>query len=893
MTQNPQHITPMFEQYLSIKEKHQDALLFYRMGDFYELFFDDAVVAAKILQIALTSRNPKAEDPIPMCGVPWHAASSYAHQLVNHGHKVAICEQIGDPKAKGIVKREVVRVLTAGTTLDDACLDATEHNYLAALYWDEGKSRGGIAWADVSTGTWSGIQVKKIQDLWQWTLKMAPKELLIADTCTVPSLLKQGTMHIVSLSERTHFDLKRATERMLRAQKVAELATVGLDGKPELLRACGALLAYMEHTQMQDVTHLVPFSPLDMSKHLIIDEVTQKNLELFRTLDGRKGKGTLRSVFEGVLTPMGSRLLEERLQTPLRDIAIISATHDTVEWFVAHEDVLKNVRTGLAAVYDLERLSTRINLNRTTPRDFLALRQSLAALPSVAQAFTKAQKHFYATAEEIDFEHLPPAMGTLMRQWDNVSDLYQLLENALADSPPPQITDGGLFKAGYNDELDALLELVEHGEEKLKELLEEEQEATGIQKLKLGYNRVFGYYFEVSNALAAKLPDNFIRRQSLANAERFVTARLKELEEKLLAASDQRKSLEFKLFVNLRELVAEARPRLLFMAHAIGHLDFWQALAETAIRHKWCRPTLVDEPMLAIVEGRHPVVEQAIGAASFVANDLYMNEKKRLLLITGPNMAGKSTILRQSAIISLLAQMGSFVPAKSATLGVCDRIFSRVGASDNLAQGQSTFMVEMMETARILRQATHKSLVILDEIGRGTSTFDGLALAWAVVEELIRRAKGTIRTLFATHYHELTVLEGELAGVHTMNVAIQEWNNDIVFLRRLVPGPADRSYGVEVARLAGVPQPVVQRARELLQGFEKGKVQRVTPSLLPGFTPKSKPKTEPEPKPEPPQPLASHPLLVELQSLDPNTLTPLDALHCLTKWKQLWGHHEK
>ena len=894
MTQENQRLTPMFEQYFAIKEQYPDTLLFYRMGDFYELFFDDAVVAAKALQIALTSRNPHAEHPIPMCGVPWHAADGYATQLINSGYKVAICEQVEDPKAaKGLVKREVRRVLTCGTTLDEGCLSATDHNYLTALYWDEKTSLGGLVWADISTGYWSGMQVKKLPELWQWTLKMNPRELLVPEQFTVPALLRQGGLQIVPLPARSHFDLARSKERVLRAQGVAELGAVGLEHKPELLRACGALLAYMEHTQMQDVSHLAPFAPMDVSKHLIIDEVTQRNLEIFRTLDGRKGLGTLRHVLDGTQTPMGSRLLEERLQTPWRDLAPINDNQDAVGWLIEQADVRAALQEALGAVYDLERLSTRISLNRTTPRDFLAMRQSLLALPRVRLAFRKGQANVYPTADDERFEHLPTVMRRLMTHWDELGDLAGLLEKALADSPPAQITDGGLFKPGYHDELDALLDLVEHGEERLKELLEEEQQATGISKLKLGYNRVFGYYFELSSAVNATLPETFIRRQTLSNAERFTTVRLKELEDKLLSASDRRKSLEYKLFQDLRETVAKARPRLVFMAQALAHLDVWQSLAETATRNNWCRPTLVDEPQLAIVEGRHPVIEKILGQATFVANDLHMDEARRLIVITGPNMAGKSTILRQTALICLLAQMGSFVPAKSATLGLCDRIFSRVGASDNLAQGQSTFMVEMMETARILRQATRKSLVILDEIGRGTSTFDGLALAWAVVEELVRRAGGSIRTLFATHYHELTVLEGQLAGVHNMNIAIREWNNEIVFLRRLVPGPSDRSYGVEVARLAGVPQPVVQRARELLVRFE-ARDQRpaalAAPALLPGFVPPAKP--EPIKKTAPPVPQPVHPILTALKDLDPDTLTPLEALNRLTEWKRLWGTHE-
>ncbi|MBR5734291.1 MAG: DNA mismatch repair protein MutS, partial [Desulfovibrionaceae bacterium] len=479
---------------------------------------------------------------------------------------------------------------------------------------------------------------------------------------------------------------------------------------------------------------------------------------------------------------------------------------------------------------------------------------------------------------------LPAAVLALLKDWDDLSDQAELLERALVDAPPAQITDGGLFKSGYSKELDELLDLVEHGENRLNALLTKEQET--LPKLKIGYNRVFGYYFELSKSAGGTVPEHFIRRQTLANSERFTTAELNELEQKLTSAADKRKSLEYKLFQDLRERCAHERPRLLSTAHRLATLDFWQSLAETAARRRWVRPVMDSSQDIHIIEGRHPVVEAIIGANAFVPNDLHMDAARRMILITGPNMAGKSTVLRQTAIICLLALLGSFVPAREARLGLCDRIFSRVGASDNLAQGQSTFMVEMMETARILRQSTKKSLVILDEIGRGTSTFDGLALAWAVAEDLTQRAGGSIRTLFATHYHELTALEGKLPGVHTMNIAIQERGDDIIFLRRLVPGPSDRSYGIEVARLAGVPRPVVQRAREILANLEQHGTPDAAPKpkrgMLPGLEP-----------PPPPQPVktqaADHPLLTALRDLKPENLTPLEALNRLVEWKTLWG----
>ncbi|XUR86678.1 DNA mismatch repair protein MutS [Bilophila wadsworthia] len=870
----------MFEQYLRIKEGYPDALLFYRMGDFYELFFEDAEVASRELQIALTSRNPNAESPIPMCGVPWHAAEGYVSQLLNKGYKIAFCDQVEDPRAaRGLVERAVTRVYTPGTAVEDVSLEPKGHTYLGALFWSADTDRGGFAWVDVSTGYWAGLHVKKSQELWQWAQKIAPRELLLPEDADVPASLHLTDIQAVRVPLRSHFDYKRSAERVLAAQSVAELGALGLEDRKELVQACGALLAYLEQTQMQDTKHLAPFEPLDLGQHLLIDDVTERNLELFRRLDGRKGVGTLRHVLDSTQTPMGGRLLEERLRNPWRELAPIQETQDAIAWLVAHPENRKKLRETLSGVYDLERLSTRIALNRTSPRDMLSLRQSLAALPPVKSAIT------FSDADT------PRVLRSITEHWDDLGDHAATLQKALADDPPQFITEGGLFKQGYNAELDELLDLVEHGENRVKALLDEEQKASGISKLKLGYNRVFGYYFELSKAVGGTPPEHFIRRQTLANAERFTTVRLKELEEKLLSAADQRKSLEYKLFQQLRGALAEARPRILFMADMLAQLDYWQSLAETAVRHNWSRPSLHAGQSITIREGRHPVVEGIIGEAAFVPNDLHMDEDRRLLLITGPNMAGKSTVLRQTALICLLAQMGSFVPAREAQLGLCDRIFSRVGASDNLAQGQSTFMVEMMETARILRQATKRSLVILDEIGRGTSTFDGLALAWAVAEELARRAGGSIRTLFATHYHELTALEGKIPGVHTMNIAIREWNGEIVFLRRLIPGPSDRSYGIEVARLAGVPQPVVQRAREILAQLEHNKgsspVRQVMPNLLPGIQlPEAKPKKAVEEvvaaEPE-------HPLLVALRDTNPDALTPLEALKRITEWKLLWG----
>lgn len=867
-------ITPMFEQYIKIKKNYPDALLFYRMGDFYELFFDDAKIAAQELQIALTSRNPNAPVPVPMCGVPWHAVDSYVNQLINKGYKIAFCDQIENPQeAKGLVRRAVTRVYTAGTITEDESLEPKAHTYLGALFWNEQNDHGGLTWADVSTGSWTGLELKKKAELWQWALKIAPRELLYPENLELPQSLKTSQeIQLVPVPLRTHFDFKQAKERILSAQGVNDLSTLDLEKTGELVRACGALLLHIQQTQMQNARQLEQLIILDLGRYLLLDEVTEKNLELFRRLDGRKGAGTLRHVLDRTQTSMGGRLLEERIHNPWRELIPIQSNLDAVEWFFQHEEARSQIREALKDVYDLERLSTRIALNRTSPRDFLAVRNSLKSLPAVRAPLEKEKNQ-------------PDSLQSILDHWDNFDDFSQKLDKALAENPPQTITEGGLFKNGFHAELDDLLDLIEHGENKVQALLAKEQKK--FPKLKLGSNRIFGYYFELSKSAGGKVPDYFIPRQTLANATRFSTPELKELEERILAAAEQRKSLEYKLFQILREELARARPRLILMADMLAHLDFWQSLAETAARYNWTRPHLREDQEIHIIEGRHPVIEAVLGEESFVPNDLHMDAKRRLLLITGPNMSGKSTVLRQTALICILAQMGSFVPAKKADVGICDRIFSRVGASDNLAQGQSTFMVEMMETARILRQSTKKSLVILDEIGRGTSTFDGMSLAWAVAEDLARRCGGTIRTLFATHYHELTALEGKIAGVCTMNVAIREWKGEIIFLRRLIPGPADRSYGIEVARLAGMPQTLVQRAREILTKLERHRPTAKNPdNFLPGFTPPSSQQTIEEKNPlSPPE----HPLLVALRDLDPNSLTPLDALKRLIEWKQLWG----
>ncbi|MYL82598.1 DNA mismatch repair protein MutS [Desulfovibrio aerotolerans] len=879
-------MTPMLEQYLRAKSEHPDALLFYRMGDFYELFFEDAQTAARELQITLTTRNPGAESPIPMCGVPHHAAEGYLTELLARGYTVAVCDQIEDPKqAKGLVKRAVTRVLTPGTAVEDGNLRAKEHNFLAALYYDPDERAGGLAWVDCSTGEWSGLYSRDAARLWQWTAKIGPRELLLPEGLTPPRETPLSGIQITRTPLRPHFDFAAGRDKVLSAQSVADLAALDCNDKPQLVRAMGALLTYLTATYMRDLGHLAPFKPVNLGRHMLLDEVTERNLEIFRRLDGRKGQGTLWHVLDRTQTPMGGRLLETMLRQPWLDLAPIEDTQAVVAFLVEDEGLRRHSREALAGVYDLERLITRIFLGRAVPRDFTALRQSLGALPRLRGLLDTA-----AAAA-------PKAAAELLSGWDDLDDVCELLARALVDSPPVVVTEGGLFRQGYHPELDELLDLAEHGEQKLQELLAREQEAGNLPKLKLGYNRVFGYYFELTKS-AGYPPAHFERRQTLANCERYVTPDLKTLEEKILASGETRKTLEYNLFRELRDHIASLRERVMDTAARVARLDVWQGLAEAAVIGDWTRPELHTGQAITIRAGRHPVVEAVQGVGNYIPNDVSLDETAKVLLITGPNMAGKSTVLRQTAIIAILAQIGSFVPAAKASLGLVDRVFCRVGASDNLAQGQSTFMVEMMETARILRQAGKRSLVILDEIGRGTATFDGLALAWAVVEELCGRDDGHgVRTLFATHYHELTALEGRLPGLRNFHIAVKEWKGDIIFLRRLLPGPADRSYGVEVAKLAGVPRNVVKRARELLEELERSRDpgqggrasrERGQPSL-PGLIAVSRDAGDATGQVPAPLPNAATVLLDELSRLELDRMTPLEALTLLCDWKGRYG----
>ena len=861
-------LTPMLEQYLQIKQENPGALLFFRMGDFYELFFEDAEIAARELQIALTSRNPNAEVRVPMCGMPHHSCNEYLRQLLEKGFKVAICDQVEDPgSAKGLVKRAVTRILTPGTIVEENGLLAKEHNYLAALFWNEASNTGSFCWADFSTGEWTGLELKNPDDIWQWIHKLNPSEILAPENFPVPAMYSGLKTKFNFVPLASYFDLRSGTELILKDQKTSSLEVLDMADKPELVRACGAILMYLIQTHKGELGHMAPFSPLIPGRYLQLDQVTIKNLEIFRTLDGEKGPGTLIFALDQTISPMGGRYLEKRLQHPWKEMGIIRENQEMTSFFLMRDDVRNSLRRELKKAYDLERLSTRIVLNRCSPRDLASLGKSLKILPVIRRILENEHKH-------------PCLLESLIRDWDDLEELGAVLEKAIKENPSQLVTEGGVFRAGYDQKLDELIQLTDHGQEKLKQLLEKEKTANSLPKLKLGFNRVFGYYFELSRASGSVIPEHFQRRQTLVSSERYVTTELKELEENLLSASEKRKAREYDLFMKIRHYSADHNKRLKAMSAVLARLDFWQGLSETARKFDWTGPELSSDLKIKIKQARHPSIEAIQGRSNYVPNDLEINDKSRMLLITGPNMSGKSTVLRKTAIICILAQMGSYVPARNAVIGICDRIFSRVGASDNLARGQSTFMVEMTETARILRQATKKSLIILDEIGRGTSTYDGLALAWAVVEELTGKFDG-IRTIFATHYHELTALEKKINCLQNFNIAVKEWKGDIVFLRKLVPGPADKSYGIEVARLAGVPQRVVKRAGEILIDLEKQRDKKTilvekrqsllseTP-LKQGYQECSK---------------IRNGLSEKLSLVNLNSMTPIQALNTLHKWK--------
>jgi DNA mismatch repair protein MutS len=889
MSQAPK-LTPMLLQYLDIKEEHKDAILFYRMGDFYEMFFDDAEVASKILGITLTSRNKKDEaNRVPMCGIPYHAASGYLAKLVKAGKRVAICEQTEDPdEAKGIVRREVVRVVSPGVITDEQLLDDKDNLYIASLYRKEKKNQilFGISFLDLSTGNFQlGEFIDKEENaeiILDQLTRMTPAEILISEESkdTLTELLRTATSLLPGLCithrPETSFHFSSSKELLCDHFQVTNLAGFGCEALKEAIRCAGALLEYIQDTQKTDLGHIEKLTPIDLDRILQIDDSSRRNLELTQTIIGSKREGSLLSVLDHTCTPMGARLLKQEILFPLQDVERINDRLIAVQFLFKNATIRREFRELLEAIYDVERLNSRMVLGNGNGRDMLALKQSLAKLPGIRELLQKCDA---------------PRLNKIGEQIDILSDLHQLVESTINDEAPITLREGRLIKEGYHEELDELVHIQRHGKQLILDLETQERAVTGIAKLKVGFNKVFGYFIEVSRLNSDKVPETYIRKQTLVNAERFITPELKEFETKVLGAQERRLELEYQLFIDIRKTLAMESTRLLKSAALLAKIDFLVCLAESAHLYHYQRPVVNDGECIDIVEGRHPVIERSMPSGKFVPNDVHLDqEKEEVLIITGPNMAGKSTILRQTALIVLMAQMGSFVPAESATIGVVDRIFTRVGAMDDLRRGQSTFMVEMNETANILNNATEKSLVILDEIGRGTSTFDGLAIAWAVAEDLVQKNNKGVKTLFATHYHELTDLAKTEERVRNYSIAVREWNETIIFLHKLVKGGTNRSYGIQVAGLAGVPDRVVQRASEILKNIEQGEFAvDGTPNIAKGTkNRKSCLKTHPNQ-------LSLFPLSEndairkQLKALDADNLTPrqaLDEIYSLLKLLQ-------
>lgn len=796
-------LSPMMEQYVATKEKYKDCILFYRLGDFYEMFFDDAILASKELEITLTGKDCGMEERAPMCGIPFHAADTYINQLVKKGYKVAIGEQVEDPKlAKGLVKREVIRIVTPGTNLSSESLEESKNNYLMCISY-VGKNYG-ISVTDLSTGVFKTCQIQQAEKVVDEINKFQPSEVLYqAGVEQVEEIHAVCERLQVSHTEAPdyYFNLETDEETLKRQFHINSIEGLGLKDSPACVASCGALMQYLHETQMSSLSHINHIETYSVDSFMILDSATRRNLELTETLRDKQKRGSLLWVLDKTKTAMGARKLREFVEQPLLYKDAIEKRLDAIEAINKELIVREELREYLNTIYDLERLLTRIALKTANPRDLLAFKTSIQYLPDI-----------YNLLRELPCERI----NEIYEDYDSLEDLYDLLEQAIVEEPPVSIKEGGIFKQGYRDEIDELRLAKTECKTWLADLESKEREKTGIKGLKIKYNKVFDYYFEVTNSFKSLVPDYFIRKQTLVNAERFTTDELNTLSGKILGAEDKLYALEYDCYVELREKLAAALVRVQKMAGYIAELDALCSLAYVADKNNYVRPSLNTDGVIDIKGGRHPVVEKMLANDSFVENDTYLNNaESRISIITGPNMAGKSTYMRQTALITLMAQIGSFVPAESANIGLCDRIFTRVGASDDLASGQSTFIIEMNEVANILRNATKDSLLILDEIGRGTSTFDGLSIAWAVVEYIADPNILGAKTLFATHYHELTELEGKLSSVNNFCIAVQEEGDDIVFLRKIIKGGADRSYGIQVARLAGVPEPVLKRAREI------------------------------------------------------------------------------
>ncbi len=799
-------LSPMMEKYLETKNQYPDCILFYRLGDFYEMFFDDAKTVSKELELTLTGKDCGLEERAPMCGVPYHAVDTYLNRLVEKGYKVAIAEQMEDPKlAKGLVKREVIRVVTPGTILDAGALDETKNHYIMAIAYERGVF--GMAIADVTTGDFFLTEVEKKEQLYDEIFRFVPSEVIYNEPFTLSGADLTDMRHklefSVSMLPAFHFKEDRAEKILSLHFEVASTESLGVRAFPVGTVAAGALMSYLLDTQKTELKHITHLQVFSRSKYMIIDTSTRRNLELTETMREKQKRGSLLWVLDKTKTAMGARTLRKFTEQPLLDKEEILRRQDAVSELKDDHILREELREYLSPIYDLERLLGRISYRSASPRDLIAFKNSLEMLPHIKTLLRNAQSAM---------------LSELTEDIDTLEDLYTLVDEAIVDEPPLVVREGGIIKDGFNENVDQYRKAKTDGKGWLAEVETEERERTGIKTLRVRFNKVFGYYIEVTNSFLDMVPEDYIRKQTLTGAERFITPKLKELEDMILGAEDKLYALEYELFTTVRDTISGEIERVQRSAAALAKIDALASLAYVAERNRYVRPRINERGIIEIKNGRHPVIEQMISAEQFVPNDTLLDgDQNRIAIITGPNMAGKSTYMRQTALLALMAQMGSFVPADQANICICDRIFTRVGASDDLSSGQSTFMVEMTEVANILRNATKKSLIVLDEIGRGTSTFDGLSIAWAVVEYIANVKRIGAKTLFATHYHELTELEGAIPGVNNYCISVKEQGDSIVFLRKIIRGGADKSYGIQVARLAGVPKDVLDRADELVE----------------------------------------------------------------------------
>lgn len=870
-------LSPMMQKYLETKEQNKDCILFYRLGDFYEMFFDDAITASRELELTLTGKNCGLEERAPMCGVPYHAVDVYLNRLIQKGYKVAICEQVEDPKqAKGLVKREITRIVTPGTTIDMVGLEESRHNYLMCIVYIE--EHFGMAIADITTGDFLVTEVESKRKLFDEIYKYCPKEIICNEAFLVSGVEIEELKYKIGVSlyalEPWYFDDDACTTIIKKHFQVAALSGLGLQDYPCGMISVGSMLNYLYETQKNSLETMKKLTTYDVSSYMIIDSATRRNLELTETMRDKQKRGSLLWVLDKTKTAMGARCLRSFIEQPLIDKNEILKRQQAIADFYEQTIEREELREYLSPIYDMERIMSKISYKTVNPRDLIAFLRSLEMLPHIKMILSQFQTGI---------------LKELYDELDTLEDITKLIKDAIQDEPPMQIKEGGIIREGYNETIDSLRNAKTEGKNWLAALEEEDRVRTGIKNLKIKYNKVFGYYFEVTNSFLNQVPDDYIRKQTLANAERYTTPKLKELEDTILNAEDKLFSLEYDLFCEIREHIGREVLRIQNTAHIIAMVDAFASMAYVAERNQYCRPRLNEKGIIDIKDGRHPVVENMIDADLFVPNDTCLdNHKQRISIITGPNMAGKSTYMRQSALIVLMAQIGSFVPAREANIGIVDRIFTRVGASDDLASGQSTFMVEMTEVANILRNATDKSLLILDEIGRGTSTFDGLSIAWSVIEYISNPKLLGAKTLFATHYHELTELEGKLDAVNNYCIAVKEQGDSIVFLRKIVRGGADKSYGIQVAKLAGVPDVVLERAKELVEELSVNDITASVKSLAADSkTSKRKPVRKLDDVDLAQISLfdtvKDDDIIRELRELDLNNLTPMDALNTLNK----------